>query len=153
MKQSHRITAVVAALMTFGAFASALAEDWQPAKFIPADQRPWKKGANLTGAEITGDRNKAGSLYVNQVIYAKGVRIMPHTHPDERVVTVLAGVFYQGIGMVFDETKAQALPPGSVVVIPPGTPRFGFAKDGDVTIEEIGIGPTATIPWPPSPAK
>ena len=90
---------------------------------------------------------------MNQVIYAKGVRILPHTHPDERVVTVLDGTFYQGIGTSFDESKAHALPPGSVVIIPPGTPHFGFAKDGDVTIEEIGIGPTATIPWPAPPAK
>ena len=126
----------------------AAAADWKDARIVPADQRPWRKGANLTGAEIAGDRNQKGSLYVNHVIYAKGVQIMPHTHPDERVVTVLAGTFYQGIGETFDESKAHALPAGSVVVIPPGTPHFGFARDGDVTLQEIGIGPTATVPWP-----
>ncbi len=131
----------------------ATAADWKDAKIVPADQRAWRKGANLTGAEIAGDRNKQGSLYVNHVIYAKGVQITPHTHPDERVVTVLAGVFYQGIGDVFDESKAHALPAGSVIVLPPGTPHYGFAKDGDVTLQEIGTGPTATIPWPAAKGK
>ena len=130
-----------------------VAADWKDAKIVPADQRAWRKGANLTGAEIAGDRNKQGSLYVNHVIYAKGVRIEPHSHPDERVVTVLGGTFYQGIGETFDEAKAHALPAGSVIVIPPGTPHYGFAKYGDVTLQEIGIGPTATIPWPVAKAK
>jgi hypothetical protein len=53
---------------------------------------------------------------------------------------------YLSLLLPTDESKAQALPPGSVVVIPPGTPHFGFAKDGDVTLQEVGIGPTATIP-------
>ena len=58
MNQIRRATAVVAVLATFGTLASALAEDWKPATFISADQRPWKKGANLTGAAITGDRKR-----------------------------------------------------------------------------------------------
>jgi quercetin dioxygenase-like cupin family protein len=73
---------------------------------------------------------------------------MPHTHPDERVVTVLSGTFYLGSGPTFDESKAKELEAGSVTVVPPNTVHWGFAKDSAVTIQEIGVGPTATTPRP-----
>ena len=73
---------------------------------------------------------------------------MPHTHPDERIVTVLSGNFYLGAGPTFDESKAKELKAGSVIVVPPNVVHWGFAKDSEVTIQEIGVGPSATTPWP-----
>jgi D-lyxose ketol-isomerase len=31
-----------------------------------------------------------------------------------------------------------------VLIIPPNTLHWGWAKDGDVWVEEVGIGPTGT---------
>ncbi|MFC0408390.1 cupin domain-containing protein [Roseomonas elaeocarpi] len=141
-----RMRMLAASLLFIGA-GTALAQDWTPPTVVPADARHWNRINDLVVAQVAGDRNAAGSLYASHVTYPKGVRNLPHTHPDARIVTVLSGTFYQGFGGTFDEAKLQALPPGSVVVIPAGTPHYGIARDGDVTLQEVGIGPTATTPW------
>ena len=56
---------------------------------------------------------------------------MPHTHPEDRVYTVISGIFYIGLGDEFDEAKLQAFPPGSVIVLPGGTSHFHWAKSGE----------------------
>jgi hypothetical protein len=35
------------------------------------------------------------------------------------------------------------LKPGSVIIMPANTPLYGWAKEGEVVIQEVGIGPTA----------
>ena len=47
-----------------------------------------------------------------------GVRLMPHKHPEDRIYTVMSGVFYIGLGDRFDGNKVEAYPPGSVIVLP-----------------------------------
>lgn len=43
---------------------------------------------------------------------------MPHRHPEDRIYTVISGVFYIGLGSQFDGDKVQAYPPGSVIILP-----------------------------------
>lgn len=59
-----------------------------------------------------------------------GVKLMPHWHPEDRVYTVMSGVFYIGMGSQFDEAKLQAYPPGAVIVPPGGTLISVWAKSG-----------------------
>jgi hypothetical protein len=42
-----------------------------------------------------------------------GVKLLPHRHPEDRVYTVISGVFYIGLGDQFDGDKLKAYPPGS----------------------------------------
>ena len=74
-------------------------------------------------------------------------RIAPHTHPDERNSTVLSGTLYVGFGAVFDASKVVAVPAGAVYAAPANVAHYVWAKDGDVTYQEVGIGPTATTPF------
>ncbi|MGA9979771.1 MAG: cupin domain-containing protein [Candidatus Sulfotelmatobacter sp.] len=46
----------------------------------------------------------------------RGVKLMPHRHPEDRVYTVISGVFYIGLGDQFNPEKLEAYPPGSVIV-------------------------------------
>ena len=57
-----------------------------------------------------------------------GVKLMPHKHPEDRVYTVISGVFYIGLGDVFDAEKLQAFPPGAVVVLPGNTAHFSLGE-------------------------
>jgi hypothetical protein len=41
---------------------------------------------------------------------------MPHRHPEDRVYTVISGIFYIGLGDKFDAEKLQAYPPRSVII-------------------------------------
>ena len=59
------------------------------------------------------------------------VKLMPHKHPEDRIYTVMSGVFYIGLGQKFDGDKVQAYPPGSVIVLPGETRHFHWAKSGE----------------------
>jgi len=71
--------------------------------------------------------------------------IQPHSHPDDRSCFVLSGLWYFGYGDVRDETKLQALPPGSAYT-EPGAKRSHFAgtKDAEAIVECTAMGPTDT---------
>ena len=66
---------------------------------------------------------------------------MPHRHSEDRVYTVMSGVFYIGLGEQFDGEKLRAYPPGAVVVLPAGTPHFHWAKSGEYVTQVTAIGP------------
>ncbi|HXJ21821.1 MAG TPA: cupin domain-containing protein [Polyangia bacterium] len=66
---------------------------------------------------------------------------MPHRHPEDRIYTVISGVFYIGLGDRFDLDALRAHPPGSVVVLPGGTFHFHFAQAGEYITQVSGNGP------------
>lgn len=90
----------------------------------------------------------ASGVYAIFAKYKAGGRSAPHTHPDQRVVTVISGTYYTGLGTVFDETKLRPLHSGSVLIVPANTPHYALAKDGETIVQEVGMGPTATNIWP-----
>jgi hypothetical protein len=79
--------------------------------------------------------------YLIRVKAPSGVKLMPHRHPEDRLDTVMSGVFYIGIGDRFDGDKVQAFPPGSVIVLPGHTPHFQWAKSGEYVTQVSAIGP------------
>lgn len=89
---------------------------------------------------LVGDPSAAGP-YVVRVNVPAGVKLMPHVHREDRVYTVISGVFYIGIGEEFDPQKLVAYPPGSVIVLPGGTPHFHWARSGDYVTQVSGNGP------------
>ncbi len=91
-------------------------------------------------AVLVGDPKKA-EPYMARVHVPAGTILMPHTHPENRVYTVISGVFYIGIGSEFDSTKLKAYPPGSIFVLPGNTPHFHWAKSGDYTTQVTAYGP------------
>jgi quercetin dioxygenase-like cupin family protein len=70
-----------------------------------------------------------------------GERLMPHSHPEDRIYTVMSGVFYIGLGEQFDPARLNAYPPGSVVVLPGNTPHFHWAKSGEYVTQVTALGP------------
>jgi quercetin dioxygenase-like cupin family protein len=66
---------------------------------------------------------------------------MPHKHPEDRVYTVISGVFYIGLGDQFDPDRLQAFAPGSVIVLPGNTHHFHWARAGEYITQVTAIGP------------
>lgn len=91
-------------------------------------------------AVLVGDPAKAGP-YVIRVRLPGNVRMMPHRHLEDRIYTVISGVFYVGVGDTFDETRLTAHAPGSVVVLPAGTSHFHWARSGEYITQISAIGP------------
>lgn len=96
------------------------------------------EGARL--AKVVGDPGTPGP-YVVRVKVPDGVRLLPHTHPEDRIYTVISGVFYIGFGTSFDANKLIAYGPGSVVVLPHDTPHFHWAQSGEYVTQVTGTGP------------
>jgi quercetin dioxygenase-like cupin family protein len=114
-------------------FGDFLAENvnWLPfAEFPPA--------ARL--AVLVGDPAKPGP-YVIRVKVPGGVKLMPHVHPEDRIYTVISGVFYIGRGTTFDPEKLKAYAPESVIVLPGNTPHFHWAKSGEYITQVNAFGP------------
>ena len=125
----------------------AAAQALKPLQVTPEELRwaPLAAGAYQSGlqqAVIVGDPEKEGT-YVIRVKIPAGFRIAPHTHPDDRVVTVLSGMLLMGYGEQFDESRLKALGAGSVWTEPAGQAHFVWARDGEVVVEAVGKGPSA----------
>ena len=90
-------------------FRSVLPDDidWKPFPAFPPSARL---------AIVVGQPTEPGP-YVIRVKVPAGVKLMPHQHPEDRVYTVISGVFYIGLGESFADEKLVAYPPGSVVEI------------------------------------
>ncbi len=114
-------------------FRSVLSEDvnWEPFAAFPP---------SVLLAAIVGNPSKPGP-YTIRVRVPHGVKLMPHSHPEDRVYTVISGVFYIGLGDQFDPNKLQAYPPGSVIVLPGNTPHFHWAKSSEYVTQVTAIGP------------
>ena len=114
-------------------FRSILPEDiaWKPFAAFPA-------GVRL--AVLVGEPSQPGP-YVIRVKAPSGAKLMPHKHPEDRIYTVMSGVFYIGLGERFDGDAVKAYPPGSIIVLPGDTWHFHFAKSGEYVTQVTAIGP------------
>lgn len=81
-------------------------------------------------------------LYGAQGVMRQGAVFPPHAHPDVRLTVVMSGTMYLGHGTAFDESALVAYPEGTVAITPAGTFHFMAAPDGDVSVLEIGSGPS-----------
>jgi quercetin dioxygenase-like cupin family protein len=116
-----------------GVFKAILSEDieWNAFAAFPPSARL---------AVVVGRPSEPG-LYTVRVKVPNGVKLMPHRHPEDRIYTVISGVFYIGLGDEFDADKLQAYPPGAVIFLPGNTSHFHWAKSGDYITQVSAIGP------------
>ena len=105
--------------------------DWQPFAAFPPSARL---------AVVVGSPSEPAP-YVVRVKVPADVRLMPHRHHEDRVYTVISGVFYIGLGEHFDGEKLEAYPPGAVILLPAGTAHFHWARSGEYVTQISAIGP------------
>jgi hypothetical protein len=123
---------------------AALSQD-NALRALTPDQIQWsqrRQSPDVFYAAIYGDPAKSGP-YAFRVRAQAGHSLPPHTHPDERTVTVLSGVYWSGVGETFDESRLQPFPAGSFYVIPAGVPHFSAVLSGEVEFQEGGVGPSS----------
>ena len=137
-------------IVVLGAVACAT----EPSKSSAKAMLPWLDGVKFTSmgqgtgafsATLDGATNATGP-YTIRVHIAKGGRIMPHTHPDTRLITVVDGELCYGFGAVFDENACKIYPEGSYFLVPGNSPHFGLGKTGEAVYQESGVGPSAFVP-------
>lgn len=121
---------------------------------VKPDEIAWKeirRSPSLFRAMIHGEQEKVGA-FTFRVRAAAGHRLLPHTHPDERVITVLEGVYWSAVGDAWEESKLVAFPAGSFYVVPAGVPHYSAVLEGETIFQESGTGPSRND-MIPQPAK
>jgi len=125
---------------------AALAQD-DPPGFVQTlpEQIKWTQAATLLPgglvASIYGNAQKPTGYYINRVKLPADFKVMPHSHPEESVYTVISGTFYIGYGDKFDPDKLKAFPAGSTFVVPANASHFHWMRSGEAVAQITGIGP------------
>jgi len=108
---------------------------WTPSRLIP--------GAHT--AVVSGNPTQPGP-YVMRVKFTPGTMSPPHFHPETRYIVVLKGTWWVGSGPKWDRDATTPVPAGSLVVHHPNKIHYDGAKDEEVTLQIVGVGPSGTIP-------
>jgi quercetin dioxygenase-like cupin family protein len=134
-------------LLSLGA-TRALAQG-EPAGFrqvLPNEVR-WAPNAAVRpgglSAVVLGDP-RAADTYVVRIKLPPAFQIMPHTHPEARTYTVLAGTWKLGFGSTFDAATMREYPAGSVYHLPPNVPHFQMSGSSETIVQITGRGPSST---------
>jgi hypothetical protein len=140
---------IIGLLVIVTPFGSSMteAQDRLPeyARVTPADIR-WSpltsmpKGAQI--AVLHGSPAKPG-LFTVRIKVPANFKLPVHSHPDERVRTIISGTYYSAMGDKADASKLMAFPPGTFSHVPPKVWQFAETRDEEVVFQITGIGPTA----------
>src|SRR5215467_12141139 len=86
-------------------FRSILPEDidWKPFPAFPPSARL---------AVLVGEPTQAGP-YVIRVKVPSGVKLMPHRHPEDRIYTVMSGVFISAWASGSTATRSRPIRPAA----------------------------------------
>jgi quercetin dioxygenase-like cupin family protein len=124
---------------------------WPPQE---ADTPKTMRIAVLEGAFPFGPEKAFTAL----IEFDPGVDVPPHSHPTRERITVLTGSVELGTGREPDRSKAKALSPGALILIPPGQPHWGSTGSAKTLLYIHGVGPhndpravdpSAAAPRPP----
>jgi quercetin dioxygenase-like cupin family protein len=108
----------------------------------------WQQSAVSPGAAtaiVWGNPSVPGEPYVQRVRFSPGTFSPPHFHPETRHIVVLKGTWWVGHGPKWDKEATTPVPAGSLVVHHANKIHYDGAKDEEVILQIIGIGPSATI--------
>ena len=139
-KLSLTIIALLVGTCAFIGAANAQQADHQ---MTTPDELKWAPVPSIPGAQmavIEGPMNQAGQPFTARLKFPANSKVPPHWHTTVEHVTVLSGEAHMGVGDKFDKDKTEALGPGSVSIMQPGTHHFVWFN-GDTIIQLHGIGP------------
>ena len=105
---------------------------------------PWKNTGQREQITIFGDPTKEG-LYGVVLRWPPGTGTMPHTHPNDRFVAILKGTWWVGTGTNYDMSKTVPMKAGTFLTHTANRPHFDGAKDEEVILYVVGMGPGTTV--------
>ena len=107
---------------------------------------PWVESkAGSAQAIMYGDPAKPG-LYIVLTKWHAGHMSRPHYHPNDRFITVLEGTWWVGTGPKYDPAGTTPIPTGSFVTHTGKGIHYDGAKEADVTLQILGMGPATSTP-------
>jgi len=133
--------------LVLAAFAQTLGQDL-PTGFhdVHAREIPWTSNPTVPGGQfaiLLGNPSQPGPLVV-RVRFPPNTIVAPHTHPEARTYTVLAGTWKLGFGDAYDAKKLRSYPAGSLYRLPARVPHFQASGDIETVVQIESIGPSGT---------
>jgi pimeloyl-ACP methyl ester carboxylesterase len=92
---------------------------------------------------LYGDPAKSGP-YALEIRVSANTSIAPHQHRDDRMATVISGVWHFGYGANRPDAPVKTLTAGGFYTEPGHAPHFAFTRDEPAVVRVTGIGPSDT---------
>lgn len=99
---------------------------------------------------IFGDATKPG-VNITRNRFMPGQGSTPHYHDEDRYITVIKGTWWVALGPesdVYNPDKMTPMKPGSFLFEPAYGHHYDMAKDEEVIVQILHMGPSKTIPIP-----
>jgi len=91
-------------------------------------------------AVLLGDPSKPG-LYIVLTKWPPHRNSRPHSHPNDRYITVLSGTWWVATGSDYNTDNMKPVPAGSYVTHFARQMHYDGAKDEECILEIVGMGP------------
>jgi quercetin dioxygenase-like cupin family protein len=146
MRTTMTVFAALAAALTLLTVSASADKNKAGFVRVTPDEVVWTDRPGYDGvkfAVIQGDPTKPG-IYVVRAKFSPGTMTRPHWHPEDRYVIVVQGTWYTGEGDNFEPDKTQPLKAGSFMLHPAKAHHYDGAKDEEVIVQIIGMGPSNT---------
>jgi quercetin dioxygenase-like cupin family protein len=143
MTMSRAIRLVLLMVLFIG---SVRAADLDPKAINIQLPKDIKWVANAGGSEqaiLFGDPSKPG-LYIVLTKWTPHHNSRPHSHPNDRYITVLSGTWWVNTGAKYDPDGMKPVPAGSYVVHYGNQIHYDGAKDAEVILQIVGMGPATS---------
>jgi hypothetical protein len=126
--------------------ADAITIDRNAREVTLPDQIEWKgrPGSGNQSALLFGDPSKPG-WYVQLLKRGPDDWSHPHSHPNDRFITVLTGTMLVGTGSKLDRNNTVAVKAGGYIRDIAHQMHFDGTGPEGMTIEIVGMGPATTI--------
>ena len=95
---------------------------------------------------LLGNPSEPG-LYVMRITFGPGQGSRPHFHNQARHITVIKGNWWVSTGAasdVYAPDQMKKVGPGTFIYEPPNGHHYDMAKDEEVTVQIMGMGPVTS---------
>lgn len=152
MKFSRPVTPTfcsLAALLLLGASVVVWAQQAAqsqapPMPLVDANNLIMQPEQAATGGRVMGDASKPG-MYITRNRFMPGNGSRPHYHDQDRYVTVIKGTWWTGSGDVYKPESMKPIKAGGFMFHPAGYHHYDGARDEEVIVQIIGMGPVQTV--------
>ena len=142
----RRIIRLSLAAMLFIALGSIRAADLDPKAIniqLPKDIKWVATAGGSEQAVLVGDPSKPG-LYVVLTKWLPHKNSRPHSHPNDRFITVLKGTWWVNTGSNYNPDGMKPVPTGSFVTHYGGQVHYDGARDEECILQIVGMGPATS---------
>ena len=135
-----RRLAMISLFLVFGSLQAAELDPKAINIQLPKDIKWTSSPSGSEQAILFGDPAKPG-LYIVLTKWLPHKNSRPHSHPNDRFITVLKGTWWVNTGPNYDPGGMKAVPTGSFVVHYGGQTHYDGARDEECILQIVGMGP------------